>query len=574
MAQPLLQALLLLIPFLAAVARSMSINATALPDEEDMKAFRDSLSVSAVPSGLTPYENDNLRWYYKGSTTDITMDYSSAGYQLTPPNPKVTAANTVQCSNAKGDVAKINDAIKKLGSNVAEPTAVRLVGTCGIADGQTITITASNIFLVGSATSRASLKALGTKPRSLDNPMIRIGSTQDRVPVLTDVRTITKAYVPAGADTFPISGAALAAGTDVVVVKPLTKEWAAAMAWPVYDSTKTAKWDFSCSKSQAAPCPGSTSDQLIRNIYWERTVVSMSGGQVKLNAPISDNLDKTYGNAILARTNPNTGRIRNVGVMFIDGYAEKTITSGTSPGSGGERKNVFLSIDNAQNVWVSDVKAEGFNTGVFLGNGVRFATVQNVLLNNSRAGWPGKGARPLEFVTQGQQTLFRNCTSLTPGSFSFVTKYHAPGPNVFLRTSAFSAQPLSPPQPHMHWATGLLMDSARGAAPSFINRDNSDTGTLGGHGWAVGYSLIWNGDFTNPSATVCDKDPGRGASIQLEKPPIGRNMVLGSIPNANCRQIACYKKCTPDYGELASSPSGAFTPPSLYEAQRARSGLP
>lgn len=131
--------------------------------------------------------------------------------------------------------------------------------------------------------------------------------------------------------------------------------------------------------------------------------------------------------------------------------------------------------------------------------GRRRATIQKVTLDNTVARWPGTGPRPLEFVTQGQQTLFRDCVTVTPGTFSYVTKYHTPGPNVFLRVKA---APGSPAQPHMQWATGLLIDSATGAAPSFINRADSGSG----HGWAVGYrygSSLSSSSFRMSKDTKC-----------------------------------------------------------------------
>lgn len=180
---------------------------------------------------------------------------------------------------------------------------------------------------------------------------------------MSDTRDVLDAYVPAGSDTFSISGSALSAGQEVVVVKPLTKEWAAKMKWTIFtpNGPSTTQWTYSCPKT--AKCTDTFNPK--QNIYWERKVVKMTGNKVTLDAPISDNLDKTYGNAVLAKTDSMQGRISNVGLLYIDGSA------GSSTSTSNERDNVFLSVNNAQNVWVSDVTAKGFNTGIFLNFGVR-----------------------------------------------------------------------------------------------------------------------------------------------------------------------------------------------------------
>ena len=62
------------------------------------------------------------------------------------------------------------------------------------------------------------------------------------------------------------------------------------------------------------------------------------------------------------------------------------------------------------------------------------------------------------------------------------------GPSVLLEFYASGMR--SHVQPHMRWATGLLVDGARldSGNVEYINR-----GTAGsGHGWAMGWGVIWN----------------------------------------------------------------------------------
>jgi hypothetical protein len=117
----------------------------------------------------------------------------------------------------------------------------------------------------------------------------------------------------------------------------------------------------------------------------------------------------------------------------------------------------------------------------------------------------------------------------------------------------------------MLWATGLLIDSASGAAPSFVNRANVK-GEGGGHGWGIGYGLIWNGDFTGPPNTASDDQ--RGFQIELMKPPIGNNMVLGAKSTNKNVYCGFYLDgpCTAaqlGYADL----NNVHTPASLYDQQ-------
>lgn len=79
-------------------------------------------------------------------------------------------------------------------------------------------------------------------------------------------------------------------------------------------------------------------------------------------------------------------------------------------------------------------------------------------------------------------------------------------------------------------------------------------------------SLIWNGDF---SSTGTSTDSGnRGWAIQLEKPPIGNNLALGSIPNPKYPSVTCYQTSTKPCGTIDHNEIGTpFAPQSLYESQ-------
>jgi hypothetical protein len=383
---------------------------------------------------------------------------------------------------------------------------------------------------------------------------VQVGTTNNRR-IDTSVRfRVTDTYVPSGTATLNLLNHNLRIGDGVAVIKSLTKEWAEAMKWPRDTPTLTLKaWDYSYPRAASTSAPSPTFDEVI---VWERRVASVSGNQVVLDAPISDNLDLQYGTAWVARNDDSRGRIQDVGIVNLNASAGNTF-SRTASDRNNERSNYFLSMNNVQNAWASGLTLEDFNTAVFLDYGARFITIQSVT-STSRVAWTGSGARPLEYVTRGQQTLMRDINTAVENTFSFVTKQRAPGPNVFLRVRSPRT---SPAQPHMLWATGVLLDSASGAAPSFVNRyDGGDE--RGGHGWGVGYGMIWNGDFRGAPRNGADQ---RGIRIELEKPPQGNNLAISV--QANTAAVFCsnfgWQQCDPGYVEFGARRQ----PASLFEAQ-------
>jgi hypothetical protein len=74
------------------------------------------------------------------------------------------------------------------------------------------------------------------------------------------------------------------------------------------------------------------------------------------------------------------------------------------------------------------------------------------------------------------------------------TTHYAMGPNVLLNFDSDGRD--SHIQPHMHWATGLLVDSAVANSPgtgfssaiAFMNRGTGGSG----HGWSLAWGVAWN----------------------------------------------------------------------------------
>ena len=173
-------------------------------------------------------------------------------------------------------------------------------------------------------------------------------------------------------------------------------------------------------------------------------------------------------------------------------------------------------------------------------------TVENVRITHTVA---TKGAaKPADFSTDGSQVLFHRCSATGDNLFYFVTGARVTGPNVLLNCSFHGNGHI---QPHMRWATGLLIDGCevREGGIDLMNR-----GEMGsGHGWTIGWAVAWN----------C-----LARSYIIQQPPGSMNWTIG------CK--GAREKSGMPFGHQPSLPEGAYdsygtpvVPASLYLAQLA-----
>ena len=149
-----------------------------------------------------------------------------------------------------------------------------------------------------------------------------------------------------------------------------------------------------------------------------------------------------------------------------------------------------------------------------------------------------KGAGyPADISLRGSQILVDRCTSHGLGGFYVATLNPAAMLNVVLNCT-FEGQ--GSIQPHMHWSTGLLIDSCTipDGRIDLINRHSSGSG----HGWAIGWGIVWNGAVKH---------------LQIQMPPGALNLAIG------CKGEP-HKTVSPEAFFSANDP---VTPASLYLAQ-------
>jgi hypothetical protein len=292
-------------------------------------------------------------------------------------------------------------------------------------------------------------------------------------------------------------------------------------------------------------------DTLVRNgkqehwvsgeMHAERTVKSVSGNMITVEVPLSDSFDARY-------LNPPGGSIvkcdwssrpTQIGVEHL------RIVSPPLAATIDEPLNRAMHGDGVSDAWVSDLKVENTINSFYFGGNTSRLTIDSVDIRHALASIGA--AKPEDFWTGGTQTLVNRCSATGGNVFYFSTGARMMGPVVVLNC-VFNGN--GHIQPHMRWATGLLVDNCK-VPESGI--DLMDRGIMGsGHGWTIGWSVVWN----------CI-----AKTYTVQQPPGSMNWAIGCIGT----QEASAEPGSPREQVL---PSGVFdshgtpvAPVSLYLAQ-------
>ena len=523
---------------------------------------------------------------------DRLMDFSTAGYRggdaAIPDarNPDLLARLTtreVRCTGEGDDTPAINKALRDVasGNTFDRESGLRgvvlLVGPrCRVGENSTISITSSGVVLRNSGPRRVLITRAGG-PRPLptinvapptgaerdDDNKVRIG---DYAVFQGQWLRLGDTPVPAGSRTLEVEVCALAPGDKIAIRRLGTKEWAAGLTWesglnPAINCT-AAGWgvDVVCSAADAnawnggpnAKPPGKDCGGMASMTY--RTVISVTplpqpwpgGGtcRVALDAPVSDAIgDGRLGRGWVRKYAQTSRPLRNVGIEGLDAQIPAELNCLAA-------WNHFIKMAQCEDCWVRDIESTGYNYGVWLTN-VRRVTVASMTAGRGQP-WPSVPvnlgrkdfcpARPTDFsIGSGSESvLVVNCTSTTENVYSLMTGSLVTGPVV---VSNFRA--VSPIQPHMRWATGLLIENVD-APVEFLNRRCSGTR----HGFAVGYSVIWNAN------------PPPGSKVILDAPRGRPNWLIGGT-TTNIGQSRPGECCM----GIIDQPGVLVTPSSLYMAQ-------
>jgi len=298
---------------------------------------------------------------------------------------------------------------------------------------------------------------------------------------------IREAFVPVNATTVRVDASHSFRPADQVLVhRPSTAEWIQALRTDHFGGGITyLGWK-----------PGS------RDLYWDRTILSVDGERITLDAPLTTALDQAYGGGSISRYQW-PGRITQVGV---ENLRCRSTYDGDNPKDEAHRW-MAVTLENARDAWVRQVVFEHF-----AGSAVAvLETAMRITVEDCKSLAPVSeigGRRRNTFWTMGQQTLFQRLYAEC-GFHDFATGHCAAGPNAFVQCE--SSRPFSFSGGIDSWASGVLFDIVNidGQALSLSNLGQDAQGA----GWNAANSCLWQ----------CS-----AARIDCYAPPTAYNWAFGS----------------------------------------------
>jgi len=387
----------------------------------------------------------------------------------------------------------------------------------------------SGVVLAGSK-EVATLLATGTGRRTL----IEVGGAAD--PATDAPLQVTDETVPAGGRSFTLETLGpLKIGDRVVIVRPSTAEWIAALhmtGLPGAYASQRLDW-----------APGS------RNLVWDRTItgVDAANNRITVDAPITTALERRYGGGTVARV-AGGEPLTHIGIEDL------VLESDYDQGNPRDENHSWtaVSLDHVEDAWVNGVVARHFaGSAVRVGpRARRVSVVQSLSLEpvSQPAGY-----RRRSFLVEGQQVLVYKCASES-GMNDFATGLLAAGPNVFLESKASGS--LGPSGSFESWASGVLYE--RVTVPVSGIRLAYDLTRAQGAGWTAGNSVAWNcpaGEIVlgNPEGAL---NLGKRAPEPLyESQLAARTHAKLTLPEIPVRNAARLKQFSPPKAQPAARPA-------------------
>jgi len=337
-------------------------------------------------------------------------------------------------------------------------------------------------------------------------------------PTPANTFSIADPYVPAGTLGFSVKDATgLAAGDTIRIRWPRTAKWIHFMGM---DTLVRGGNPQTWMKDESA-------------ITIHRRIHAIDGNRLTLDVPLTDAIDGQFLDkdpAVVIKT-PPVKRLSQCGIEALQ------IVSPPHKGTlaAGKYTSLVLKGD-CEDCWVKDIVMRETLNNVQVWGGCRRITITAAHSFHNSTVEKGAGY-PADISLRGSQILVDRCTSHGLGGFYVATLNSAAMLNVVLHCTFEGEGSI---QPHMHWSTGLLVDSCTipDGRIDLINRHSSGSG----HGWAIGWGIAWN----------CT-----AKYLQVQTPPGALNLAIG------CKGEP-HKTCSPGALFSANEP---VTPASLYLAQ-------
>lgn len=400
--------------------------------------------------------------YHPDPRGNRVLDFSYCGYKLSEasiPLPDARVSVLWQKEDASDIIQKAIDYVSSLKPDVDGFRGSVMLDSGTFVIAKALRLHTSGVVLRGDAILRTTLVKKGYDRGAAIYMEGRGGIDIQRKGEIAD------SYVPAGAMSFTVSGGmGLKPGDRIMIVRPSATSWIADLKCDEYGGGISALgWK-----------PGDV------DMRWDRTVLSVDGDKISIDAPVPMALDKKYGKTqVMSYAFP--GRVFDCGVEYLTLRSEYDLRYPMDE----DHAWTGISIDKAENCWVRKVNFEHFaGSAVIVLPSASRVTVEDCISRAPVSEYGGM--RRMTFYTMGQLTLFQRCYS-EEGIHDFAAGYIAPGPNAFVqcraeRSNGFSGSVGS-------WAPGLLFDIVEidGNNLTFKNLGQAKNGT----GWNTANSLFW-----------------------------------------------------------------------------------
>ena len=392
----------------------------------------------------------------------IPMDYSTCGYHASETAiPDVANAVYVECSD--GDMhdilQKAIDYVSSLKPDKNGRRGAVLLGAGTFNIDKPLRISESGVVLRGSGQDKTTIVKRGIDRGALlyiEGDMSMSGG---------DTIAVNGAKVPAGTTTLTLATTkGLQSGDRIRIIRPSTREWIESLGC----------YDFGGDLDYTGWKPGDI------DITWDRTIVSATGNDITIDAPITTTLDAKYGGGFVV-TGHNRGEITECGVENM------TLASEHNQWNPKDEDHCWDAIwmDNTRDCWVRRVNFRSFaGSAVNIQKNTSRITVEDCIASEpvSEVGGWRRGV----FITRGQQTLIQRCVS-RKGIHDFAAGFCAAGPNAFVQCEGEESLGFS--GSIGSWAAGLLFDIVNidGNDIAFKNLEQFQFGT----GWNTANSMLW-----------------------------------------------------------------------------------
>jgi hypothetical protein len=212
-----------------------------------------------------------------------------------------------------------------------------------------------------------------------------------------------------------------------------------------------------------------------------------------------------------------------------------------------------IEMDNIVDSWLRGLVFVDTTNSVSIGHNAERLTVVHVDVQQHDT--VTSRAQPFDFSVTGSQILLDRCSATGDYVTYVATQSHSEGPVVVLHCRFNGSGRI---EGHQRWSTGFLVDNCAVPDGSINLRNRGAMGS--GHGWASGWSVLWNNE---------------AEAFLVQDPPGDLNWSIGDVGEHTSQPMPVFDQIEgpPLPGGVDESVGTHVEPNSLYLAQlRERKG--